>query len=126
MLAGCSSGGDTHATAVTTERDEPPSPTVASSGTDTAETDVEATDTPADAPYTVTVEPLGEVTFEQVSERYVALDLVADLFQTEYVAKQCYPEVFGEWPDDGQVLEEEQLFDRQHVADVINGDIDNE
>jgi iron complex transport system substrate-binding protein len=38
------------------------------------------------------------------------------LFLTERAAKQMYPDVFGE------VTSDEQLFDRQRVADVINGD----
>jgi iron complex transport system substrate-binding protein len=42
------------------------------------------------------------------------------------VAKQLYPDIFGEWPgfnDDGtyDIPEEEQLFDRQRVADIANG-----
>jgi iron complex transport system substrate-binding protein len=42
---------------------------------------------------------------------------IQNLFQTERAAKQLYPEVFGE------VTTDEQLFDRQRVADIINGDI---
>lgn len=48
---------------------------------------------------------------------------VTNLFQTEMLAKQLYPEEFGEWHGPGETPEEEQLFDRQHVADIINGDI---
>lgn len=53
---------------------------------------------------------------------------ILNLFQLEMTAKQLYPDAFGEWPtyDSGPYPElpaEEQLFDRQRVADVINGDI---
>ena len=52
---------------------------------------------------------------------------VLNLFQLEMSAKQFYPETFGEWPkSDGgpypEIPEDEQLFDRQRVADIINGD----
>jgi len=43
---------------------------------------------------------------------------IINLFQTEAAAKQFYPAEFGEW--NGL---EELLFDRQPVADAINGDI---
>jgi iron complex transport system substrate-binding protein len=46
-----------------------------------------------------------------------------NLFQTEIAAKQFYPETFGEFRGVGETPEEEQLFDRQKVADVINGDL---
>jgi len=51
---------------------------------------------------------------------------VLNLFQLEMTAKQLYPEQFGEWPryDEGpypEIPEDEQLFDRQRVADIING-----
>ncbi|MDZ5812816.1 ABC transporter substrate-binding protein [Halorubrum sp. AD140] len=42
---------------------------------------------------------------------------IQNLFLTERGAKQLYPDVFGE------VTGDEQLFDRQRVADIINGDI---
>jgi ABC-type Fe3+-hydroxamate transport system substrate-binding protein len=46
------------------------------------------------------------------------------LFQLEMTAKQIYPELFGEWHGlDAEVPEEERLFDRQEVADIVNGDI---
>ncbi len=64
---------------------------------------------------------------------------IANMFQLEAAAKQLYPEEFGEWPTVGNISEypdgfewepkfdqipaEEQLFDRQRVADIINGDI---
>jgi iron complex transport system substrate-binding protein len=51
---------------------------------------------------------------------------IINMFNTEVVAKQLYPDIFGEWPgfnDDGtyDIPEEEQLFDRQRVADIANG-----
>jgi len=52
---------------------------------------------------------------------------ILNLFQTEMTAKQLYPDQFGKWPGyaDGEpypkIPAEEQLFDRQRVADVING-----
>ncbi|WP_313695712.1 ABC transporter substrate-binding protein [Halorarum halobium] len=51
-----------------------------------------------------------------------------NLFQLEMTAKQLYPEQFGAWPayENGDSYPEfgadEQLFDHQRVADVINGD----
>jgi ABC-type Fe3+-hydroxamate transport system substrate-binding protein len=50
------------------------------------------------------------------------------LFQLEMTAKQLYPDVFGEWPADGsedsypEIPVEERLFDRQRIADIINGE----
>ncbi|GAA0658324.1 ABC transporter substrate-binding protein [Salarchaeum japonicum] len=54
---------------------------------------------------------------------------IMNLFQLEMVAKELYPEQFGEWPDyDGGPYPDfdtsEQLFDRQRVADIINGDFE--
>ncbi|SIS13871.1 ABC transporter substrate-binding protein [Natronorubrum thiooxidans] len=50
---------------------------------------------------------------------------IVNLFQTELTARQLYPEEFGEFDPERypNVPEEEQLFDRQRVADIINGDI---
>ena len=53
---------------------------------------------------------------------------VLNLFQLEMTAKQLYPDLFGEWPryESGpypEIPEDEQLFDRQRVADVINGNL---
>ena len=53
---------------------------------------------------------------------------VLNLFQLEMTAKQLYPETFGEWPryEEGpypEIPEGERLFDRQRVADVINGEV---
>lgn len=52
---------------------------------------------------------------------------ILNLFQIEMTAKQLYPEVFGAWPSyaDGpypEIPTEEQLFDRQQVADIITGE----
>jgi len=41
------------------------------------------------------------------------------LFQLEMVAKQVYPEVFGPWRGHGNLPEDEWLFDRRKVADII-------
>ncbi|GAA0720432.1 iron complex transport system substrate-binding protein [Halorubrum trapanicum] len=47
---------------------------------------------------------------------------IVDLFATEAVAKMVWPDRFGEWPGPvSEVPEDEQLFDRQRVADIING-----
>ena len=53
---------------------------------------------------------------------------VLHLFQLEMTAKQLYPEQFGAWPEyeSGlypEIAEDERLFDRQEVADVINGEL---
>jgi len=52
---------------------------------------------------------------------------ILNLFQLEMTAKQLYPEQFGQWPtyEEGpypEIPADEQLFDRQRVADIINGD----
>ena len=47
---------------------------------------------------------------------------IINLFQTEMLAKQLYPEAFGEWHGLGETPEDEQLFDRQEIADIINGE----
>ena len=52
---------------------------------------------------------------------------ILNLFQLEMTAKQLYPEAFGGWSTytEGpypEIPAEEQLFDRQRVADIINGD----
>jgi hypothetical protein len=44
-------------------------------------------------------------------------------------AKQLFPDHFGEWPgyENGEpypeIPEDQQLFDRQRVADAINGNL---
>ena len=53
---------------------------------------------------------------------------ILNLFQLEMTAKQLYPEAFGEWPryEEGpypEIPAAERLFDRQRVADAINGDL---
>lgn len=53
---------------------------------------------------------------------------ILNLFQLEMTAKQLYPEQFGQWPTYGEgpypeIPADEQLFDRQRVADIINGDL---
>ncbi|WP_049942877.1 ABC transporter substrate-binding protein [Haloarcula amylolytica] len=49
---------------------------------------------------------------------------IFNLFQIELTAKQIYPDIFGSPPEPGEsVPESEQMFDRQHVADIINGDV---
>ncbi|MDJ1433093.1 ABC transporter substrate-binding protein [Halostagnicola sp. A-GB9-2] len=52
---------------------------------------------------------------------------IMNLFQLEMAAKQLYPDQFGEWPGYGgdtypEIPEDEQLFDRDYVAAVIQGD----
>jgi len=53
---------------------------------------------------------------------------IMNLFQLEMTAKQLYPDRFGEWPGyvDGdpypEFPEDEQLFDRGRVAEIITGD----
>lgn len=41
---------------------------------------------------------------------------IHNLFLTERAAKQLYPDVFGDVTDDAE------LFDRQRVADIVNGE----
>ena len=48
---------------------------------------------------------------------------IINLFQTEIAAKQFYSDTFGEWKGLGNTPTDEQLFDRQRVSDIINGDI---
>jgi len=53
---------------------------------------------------------------------------ILHLFQLEMTAKQLYPEKFGDWPeyDEGpypEIPEEEQMFDRQRVAEIVNGEV---
>lgn len=52
---------------------------------------------------------------------------IVNMFQTELLAKALYPEEFGEPPaltePLSEVPEEEQLFDRQQLADIITGDV---
>jgi iron complex transport system substrate-binding protein len=49
---------------------------------------------------------------------------IIDLFSLEAGAKQVFPDEFGEWP--GPIADfsnDEQLFDRQRVSDLINGNV---
>ena len=50
---------------------------------------------------------------------------LVNAFQTELTARLFYPEAFGELDLDAPLVvpEDEQLFDRQRVADIIDGDI---
>jgi iron complex transport system substrate-binding protein len=50
---------------------------------------------------------------------------LVNAFQTELTARLLFPEQFGEVDFDAplDVPDEERLFDRQRVADIINGDI---
>ncbi|MFC7057206.1 ABC transporter substrate-binding protein [Halovenus salina] len=48
---------------------------------------------------------------------------IINLFQTEMAAKQLYPDEFGSYPGYGEIPEDEQLFDRGRLADIINGNI---
>ena len=50
---------------------------------------------------------------------------LVNAFQTELTARLFYPEEFGELDMDAplDVAEENQLFDRQRVANIVNGDI---
>jgi ABC-type Fe3+-hydroxamate transport system substrate-binding protein len=48
---------------------------------------------------------------------------IFNLFQLENAAKQIYPDEFGTFEGVGEGPESEQLFDRQRVADIVNGDI---
>jgi ABC-type Fe3+-hydroxamate transport system substrate-binding protein len=47
---------------------------------------------------------------------------IFNLFQIENAARQIYPEQFGEFRGVGETPAEEKLFDRQRVADILNGD----
>lgn len=50
---------------------------------------------------------------------------LVNLLQTEMVAQQLYPEEFGAFEPEQfpAVPEEKQLFDRQRIIDIVNGDI---
>ncbi|ELY98731.1 ABC transporter substrate-binding protein [Natrialba aegyptia] len=49
---------------------------------------------------------------------------IVNLLQTEMVARQFYPEIFGEFDPEAfpEFSTDELLFDRQRVADIINGE----
>jgi len=53
---------------------------------------------------------------------------ILNLFQLEMTAKQLYPDAFGAWPQyvEGpypEIPADEQLFDRETVAAIINGEL---
>ncbi|WP_254547156.1 ABC transporter substrate-binding protein [Halomarina pelagica] len=54
---------------------------------------------------------------------------IMNLFQMEMIGKQVYPEQFGEWPEYRagdpypDFPEERQLFDRERLSNIINGDL---
>jgi ABC-type Fe3+-hydroxamate transport system substrate-binding protein len=48
---------------------------------------------------------------------------IINMFQTEMAAKQLYPDEFGPYPGLGELSEDEQLFSRQRLSDIVNGDI---
>jgi ABC-type Fe3+-hydroxamate transport system substrate-binding protein len=48
---------------------------------------------------------------------------IINLFQTEMLAKQLYPEEFGEWRGFGETPEDERVFDRQRLAAIVTGDL---
>jgi ABC-type Fe3+-hydroxamate transport system substrate-binding protein len=71
--------------------------------------------------------PVGnEVTAVQNGDLYVGgtpyQGPIINMFQTEMAAKQLYPDEFGSYPGYGQLSKSEQLFDRQRLADIVNGD----
>jgi iron complex transport system substrate-binding protein len=47
---------------------------------------------------------------------------IFNLFQLENAAQQIYPEEFGEFQGATESSADQQLFDRQRVADIIHGD----
>ena len=49
---------------------------------------------------------------------------IFNLFQLETAAQQIYPEEFGEFQGVGSTPSDQQLFDRQRVADIVNGESD--
>jgi len=54
-------------------------------------------------------------------------DPIINLFQTEMLGKQLYPDEFGEWPGEitagevPEVPEDEQLFDREELGEILTG-----
>lgn len=48
---------------------------------------------------------------------------IINLFQTEMLAKQLYPEEFGAWHGFGETPPDERLFDRQRLADIVTGEL---
>lgn len=83
---------------------------------------------------TVTNDPVGQELTAVQNDRFYASGQsfqgpLQNLLQIEMTAKQLYPETFGEWPryEPGDSYpdfdEDEQLFDHQRVADIVNGNI---
>ena len=70
-----------------------------------------------------------ELTAVQEDELYVGGSAyqgpIINLFQTEMLGKQLYPDEFGEWPGEitagelPDIPEEQQLFDREKLAEII-------
>lgn len=56
---------------------------------------------------------------------FIEVGPILNLFNTEMLARQLYSEEFGEFDLDAPfaVPEDERLFDRQEVAEIINGEI---
>ena len=48
---------------------------------------------------------------------------IINLFQTEMTAKQLYPDEYGEFPGLGEIPEDEQLFDREKLGDIVAGNL---
>ena len=48
---------------------------------------------------------------------------IINQFQTEVIAKSLYPEEFGEPTGMEAPSKDRQLFDRQRVADIVNGNV---
>ncbi|PCR89043.1 ferrichrome ABC transporter substrate-binding protein [Natrinema ejinorense] len=76
--------------------------------------------------------PLGQkLTAVQEDELYVGGSAyqgpIINLFQTEMLGKQLYPDEFGEWPGEvtagelPEIPEDEWLFDREELADIVSG-----
>jgi len=55
-------------------------------------------------------------------ETYAAGPIVM-MFETELIAKSIYPDIFGEPTGLEEPPEDEQLFDRGRLADIINGEV---
>lgn len=49
---------------------------------------------------------------------------IFNLFQLETAAQQIYPDEFGEFQGVGSAPDENKLFDRQRVGDIVNGEGD--
>lgn len=48
---------------------------------------------------------------------------IFNLFQLENAAQQIYPGEFGEFQGATRTPDDQRLFDRERVADIVNGDI---